>query len=430
MLRFDDTVRHELRENWPALLVAFCCLLFGFSAPAFALPFMFTEVIKEFGWTREQATLLASAKYLTGAVAALLVGRFIDVIGVRTALLTTIATGAIAMVSFLWVPNLTLYYMSGILLGFSGPGAMVAVKVLVSRTFHASQGTAMGLALLGTSVGSIVVPLIISALIAAFGWRTGMAALSLGVWLIAIPMLFLNFFTRSMGLKSPVLTAEEQAAQKVEKEEARKASRLAMKQVMRKREFWLIGGAVFMAAIVDQGFIQHQVLIFDDMKLPRELAALGVSAMGMIGIACRVLVGNILDSKSVKGASMLYTSLTLASVLAFMLGNPIIFFGYVVMRAVGHAAVLLDTTVLTKHVFGMKNYGTLIGIYTAIVSLGFATGSWLMGRLYDMSGSYNLAFIIFAVLPLIAGALVWFIKPKFWVPHTLDTTKQQKPESV
>ncbi|MBN9479160.1 MAG: MFS transporter [Bordetella sp.] len=430
MLRFDDAVRHELRENWPALLVAFCCLLFGFSAPAFALPFLFTEVINEFGWTREQATLLASTKYLTGAVAAMMVGRFIDVTGVRIALLLTIGTGAVAMVSFLWVSNLTFYYMCGVLLGFSGPGTMVAVKVMVSRTFHASQGTAMGLALLGTSVGSIVVPLIISALIGGYGWRYGMASLSLGVWLIAIPMLFLNFFTRSINRSQADRPVLDKATAKAERKAAGQASGKALALLMRKREFWLIGAAVFLAAVVDQGFIQHQVLIFTDLELPREIVALGISAMGGIGIACRVLIGNFLDAKSVKGAALLYCLLTLSSLLAFMLGNPLIFFAFIVMRAAGHAAVLLDTTVLTKHVFGLKNYGTLIGIYTAFVSLGFAAGAWLMGRLYDIAGNYNLAFALFAALPLIAAVLVWFIKPEFWTPPARKRADFSKPESV
>lgn len=434
MFRFDEGVRAELRANWPALVVAFSCLLFGFSAPAFALPFLFTEVIEEFGWTREQATLLASAKYLTGAAAAMIVGRFIDVTGVRLALLLTIGMGALALVSFVWVPNLALYYLSGILLGFSGPGAMVAVKVLVSRTFHASQGTAMGLALLGTSVGSVIVPLIISALIAAYGWRYGMAAMSLGVWLIAMPMLFLKFFTNGMVDKSaaPRLvdpTPDQIAGRKVERAAVRAASRAALRQLMRGRSFWLIAGAVYLAAVVDQAFIQHQVLIFDDLNLPREITAIGISAMGLIGIACRVIVGNILDSKSHKGASALYVLLTLASLLAFLLGNPIIFFAYVVVRAAGHAAVLLDTTVLTKHAFGLKNYGTLVGLYTAFVSLGYATGPWLMGRLYDMSGSYQSSFILFAILPIIAAVLVWFMKPEHWLaPPGRDAVQPKSGE--
>ena len=141
---FTDTIfAAEFRRNWRILVVAFVCFLFAFSAPAFSLPFLFRSVMEEFGWTREQVTLLASAKYGTGAVFSILVGRFIDVIGVRNVLVTVSALGAVAMLSFLWTPNLTVYYLSGVLLGIASPGTIVSIKVLISRTFHASQGTAI-----------------------------------------------------------------------------------------------------------------------------------------------------------------------------------------------------------------------------------------------------------------------------------------------
>lgn len=417
MFRFDETFRAEISGNWPALVVAFSCLLLGFSAPAFALPFVFSEVIAEFGWTREQATLLASAKYLTGAVAALLVGRFVDVMGVRSALALTIGIGGFALVSFLWVPNLTVYYLSGVMLGLAGPGAMVAVKVLVSRTFHASQGTAMGVALLGTSLGSVIVPLIVAALIAALGWRAGIAAMSLGIWFIALPMLYLGFFSRAIAsIDVPRLGRQPTKEEKAERKAKNRASTQALLVLTRNPSFWLIAAAVFIAALVDQAFIQHQVLIFNDLGLSREMTALGISAIGLIGIACRVLIGNLLDRSSHKGLSFLYLTLTATALFAFLLVNPLIFFGFIILRAVGHAAVLLDTTVMTKHAFGLENYGTLIGIYTAIVSLGFAIGPWIMGRLYDMSGSYNSSFILFTVLPIVAAVLIWFMKPAYWIP--------------
>ena len=167
----DAVFLEEFRRNWKILAIAFVCFLFAFSAPAFSLPFLYRSVIEEFGWTREQATLLASAKYATGAIFSILIGRFIDVIGIRNVLITVSALGAFAMVSFLWTPNLTIYYLSGVLLGIASPGTIVAVKVLISRTFHASQGTAMGIAMLGTALGAVIVPLAITYLIGNYGWR-------------------------------------------------------------------------------------------------------------------------------------------------------------------------------------------------------------------------------------------------------------------
>ena len=106
------------------------------------MPFLYPEVIREFGWTREQAVVLASYKYITGSIVAIVVGRFIDVIGVRRVLIGVSTLGGLALVSFLWTPGLAIYYAAGIMLGFSGAGTMVSIKVLVSRTFHISQGTA------------------------------------------------------------------------------------------------------------------------------------------------------------------------------------------------------------------------------------------------------------------------------------------------
>lgn len=410
LFRYDQAFRAELKSNWPVLLLAFNCLLFGFSAPAFALPFLFGEVINEFGWTREQATLLASAKYLTGAVAALAVGRCLDLVGVRTALAVSIGIGGLALVSLFFVNGLAVYYLAGVLLGLAGPGAMVAVQILVSRTFHASQGTAIGAALLGTSLGSILVPLVITALVSWLGWRLAFPALSLGIWVIVLPMLF---FMMPASLKGHAPDQIDPGAES-KTQPGSKTGLVDAFSTMKSTQFWLLAGATFITAMVDQGFIQHQVLILSDINLSREAAALAVSAIGVIGIICRVLAGNILDSSSNRGLAVLYSTLTISALLAFYLVSPIALMAFVVLRAAGHAAVLVDTTVMTKHVFGMRNFGTMVGIFTAITSVGFATGPWIMGRLYDTNGNYSVAFALFALLPLIAAVMTWMLKPTFW----------------
>lgn len=409
LFRFDADFRDEFRTNWPVLLLGFSCLFFGFSAPAFALPFLFTEVIKEFGWTREQATLIASTKYLAGAVSALLVGRFLDVTGVRTALFVTLGLGGLALISLMWVPDLTIYYIIGVVMGLAGPGAMVAVKVMTSRTFHASQGTATGIVLLGTSLGSIVVPLAITWLIAAFGWRIAFAGLSAGIWLVTLPMLL--FFFPKAARQPPA----DPAASKIDGDAPQKAGLGQVFELAKGRSFWILGVTLFIGAMVDQAFIQHQVLILDDLNMSREMVALAISAMGVVGIIFRILLGNLLDSTSNKGLSALYLILTATSLLAFYLVNPFLLMTFVVLRAAGHAAILLDVNVMTKHTFGLKNFGTLVGVYTATASLGFATGPWIMGRLFDMYGNYHVAFLIFAALPLLGALLIWHLKPTYWL---------------
>lgn len=413
MFRFDAQFREEFRQGWPVLIIAFTCFLFGFAAPAFSLPFIYPEVIKEFGWTREQATLLASSKYAVGAIAAILAGRFVDVVGAWVSLIFTIALGGLALVSFLWIQSLPFYYMVGIFLGVAAGGTMVSIKVLISRAFNASQGTAMGLALVGTVIGSILLPFIVVFATEHWGWRMAIAGLSAGIWFITIPLLVYGLFSKSMAFgRRPAVEAKATAV----KDDS-------LRKLMREPRFWLIGAAVFLVAVVDQAFTQHQVLIFKDYGLPGEYIALGVSALGMAGIVTRTMVGNILDSTSNRGLCLLWLVLSGSVIAAFFLANPLMFVLFILFRAIGHSAVLLDTTIMTKHVYGPSKLGTLIGVYTAMVSAGFAIGPWLMGRLYDMSGSYASAFILFAIIPVVASALIWKVKPDYWLTLKADREK-------
>ena len=409
MFRFDAAFRAEFRENWLVLLVAFSCFLFGFSAPAYALPFIFPEVIEHLGWTREQATLLASSKYSVGIVCALLVGRFVDRTGAWLSLLVTVSMGGLALTSFLWISTLTSYYLVGILLGFASGGTMVALKVLISRSFHNSQGTAMGLVLMGSVLGSVVLPFAITAADAALGWRGGIAAMSAGIWLVAVPMLL-------YGLVSPHMAFGRRAvAVPLDKTAAPSPANQPLREIMREPRFWMIGIAVMTVGMIDQAFTQHQVLIFKDVGLSPEWTAAAVSGIGVMGIVTRLFVGNMLDATSNRGLAILWWVLSLSILMAFALGNPIMLVAFIVLRATGHSAVMLDTTIMTKHVYGPGQIGTLIGIYTAMVSAGFALGPWLMGRMYDMSGSYASSYILFAILPVLASLLIWPIKPVFWL---------------
>ncbi|HWL46730.1 MAG TPA: MFS transporter [Sphingomonadaceae bacterium] len=411
MFKYDAAFRAEFREHWLVLLIAFSTFLFGFSMPAYSLPFIFPEVINHLGWTREQATLLASSKYAVGAICALLVGRFVDKTGAWVSLIFTVSLGGLALVSFLWIETLTAYYLLGILLGFGSGGTMVAIKVLISRAFHHSQATAMGMALMGSVVGSIFLPFAIGAGIEAFGWRVSIALMSSGIWLVSVPLLIYGLISPHMafGRRPDARRPTAHATLVVEHAET-------LRHILGEGRFWLIAISVFMVAMVDQAFTQHQVLIFDDVGLDRRWTEVAISAIGVFGILTRLVAGNILDAHSNRGLALLWWVLSASMLMAFALTNPIILIAYIVFRATGHSAVMLDSITMTKHVWGSsKNLGALLGTYTAFASAGFAVGPWLMGRLYDMSGSYGPAFILFALIPVIASFLIWQVKPVFWL---------------
>lgn len=419
MIRFNQAFRDEFRSNWPFLLIGFSALFFGFSAPAYALPFLYPEVIEEFGWSREQATLLASAKYLTGAVACLVAGRLLDVIGVWITLLISITIGALACLGFMLVDGLPSYYVVGVMLGVAGPGAMVSVFVLVARTFRASQGTATGVTLLGTGLGGVVMPIATEALIAEHGWRLAMAFLSLGIWLIALPLLIYGL------LKLRIADENEHRADNAP---GALGALAHLRKLAEGRDFWFMALAFFIITIADQGFTQHQVLMLNDAGISTEMAALAIGAIGLLSMPGRIVAGGVLDRSSTKGLAMLYGNLAMAAILALMLGNMIALLAFIVLRAMAHASVMIDGPVIARHTYGTRHLGVLLGLFTAMANLGSATGPWVMGRMFDANHSYDNSLYLFIGLSLLSALLIWHVRPFAWARE--HATPVSSPEEA
>lgn len=242
--------------------------------------------------------------------------------------------------------------------------------------------------------------------------------MSTGIWVVALPLLIFFYRGRSatQDIENEANSAETSDERKQRLKEKRDKGGRAIREMMRGRSFWLIFLAVFSAAFVDQAFIQHQVLFLEvDLEFDPNFVANALSIMGLIGFAARPMIGGFYDYLSSRGVSISYLSLVIASGLALFVLNPVVFMFFVVLRAFAHSAVLLDTTVLAKHTFGVDNLGLLLGIFTGAVNLGFMAGPWVVARMRDMSGSYNSAFILCILVSVFAAVILLPLKPVYWL---------------
>ncbi|MEO7660592.1 MAG: MFS transporter, partial [Pyrinomonadaceae bacterium] len=77
-------------------------------------------------------------------------------------------------------------FLMGASLGFVGVTPCV---VLVSNWFKTGRGTALGIALTGTSLGGSFVSLMAAPLIPNYGWRTALLMLTAIVWVVLLPVI-------------------------------------------------------------------------------------------------------------------------------------------------------------------------------------------------------------------------------------------------
>ena len=398
--------RNELKEQWPLILVVFIMQVFAFGFPTFALPFVYSGATEEFGWTRQQAVLLASFKFYISAVAALAVGRILDSVNPKWVVASSAALGALAMAGFVLADKLSIYYGLGIALGLNAAGMAVAINVIVSRVFERTTGRILGIVLAGTSAAGMLLPLAFVPLMKMAGWRNAMAILSCCIWLVALPAWLL-------------LSRKGSSVDRKLQEGSFSAARTGMWDHFRElavtRDFWFIFIGAFLVSAVDQSVVQNQVLFLkSEKKLSLDVVGAGSALLAGIGIAAKVFFGWVYDRLSIIGIVFCYLFLAASIGLAFTVTGVLTMFLFVMMVGIGHGGLIVNGPVLLKHRYGPRNLGLNMGIFTLCASLGFGFGPPLMARMADKSGSYSGAFALGIAAIAAAALLLYPVKPKFW----------------
>lgn len=401
--------------NWWIVFAAFLCLVFMFAIPTFMIPVLYSPIIDEFGWSRTQVTLFATVKFTAGAAVGVAFGFLLDRLSIRKIVLASGVLSGMAMLAFLGIDSLVKFYAVGLALGIGAIGIMVSMKVLVSRSFHERQGLAIGMALLGTSVGGALIRAITPSLAASFGWRGAVAVMSGGIWFIALPLFFW------------IVRDEEQSDAAPQT-----ASAVDMSAVLRNRSFWLLGLAVVLIGFADQAMSQHFVLYLDkDVGLGLAMAAGAASIASLISIAGKVGFGWLYDKLSVRGVMICYMLMAISALIAIPAEGTILLGALVLTRGLAHGGAIVDIPVMSKHCFGPKLLGRTIGLLTACVTIGFAAGPPIVGYLYDTQGTYRYAFMMLSAMAVAAGLVILAVKPVYWETHLRPHLgKEKTPQTV
>ena len=257
----------------------------------------------------------------------------------------------------------------------------------VTSRFHHSRGLALAITLSGASLSATIFPLIATWIITNYDWRTGFVAMGIGWSALVFPCLF--FFFRS---------AKDQKAT----EDVNPASLvgLTIKEGMRSSALYklLLAGGFF--AFTAIGIVVHFVPILTSYGTTRVEAASIASLIGIFSIIGRLGTGFLLDKFPgfiVGGCAFLIP--IAACALMLMDGSNTLY----QMLAAAIFGLTLGSEVdviayLAAKYFGLKNFGALYGALVGALTMGTAFGPLAAGAVFDTYGSYEIFFMITAVL--------------------------------
>lgn len=358
--------------------------------------------IEVFGWSRAEASLPYSISQVVTGAASPFVGMLVDRLGPRRMVViggALLAVGLLAssQAHALW--QIIVLYGAVTTLGANCLGLVVFVPIL-SRIFVRRRGMAVAIVQSANGFARAFSAPLSQALITGFGWREAYLAQGGFMALAFLPLAAM--FRRSEPPRPTAAGTDDAAAG------------WTLPQAIRTPHFWLLflvyvftGLGSFLVALHQLAFA---VTVGFDKLYAAEVLGLG-AFLSLPGV---ILTGWISDYVGRElSAVMTYGTSIFGVACAMLITSPdqhlllwlhACFFG-LTWGARGPAI-----TAKTADLFPGPRLGTILGVITIGTGVGSAAGSWMAGWIFDVTGSYQVAFGLSIFFYACGSVAFWMLR--------------------
>ncbi|HUN58829.1 MAG TPA: MFS transporter [Candidatus Binataceae bacterium] len=359
-------------------------------------PIFVGALLKSFHWSHARVawipSILALAVGVTSPAAGWLLDRFEAPFVMTTGAILT-AAGLIAAGHSHTFNGL---FCSTILFGIGlGASTWLAASVVIANWFGEHRGTVLGLATAGMESGGMAMSMLAGYMIAHSGWRAAYLALSIPASVIVVPLLALVVRTRPADQRGRTVAEAAKALPGFEVGEA-----------IRTRAFWMLVVAECAYGAAVGGTFIHLVAYLQSLNYREATAVMVVSillGMAAIGKPTMGFLGDKIGGRNALGVGFIL----MAGAILFLLNlhHPALLIPYMLLAGLSGAAPVALVPMVLAETLGLRRFGTLFGWIGMLLTVGIFIGPILVGKLYDLSGSYSEGFIVCVLIALVgAGA--------------------------
>jgi MFS family permease len=388
--------------GWRVVLAACFGVMAGFGS---LFVYTFAVFVKplsaQFGWSREAVSLGFGLAAITLGLISPLLGRWIDRFGPRRIILPCMTVFCCAIISLaLLRSGVWQFYMTCIVLGLVGNGAAhLAYSRSISTWFQRRLGVALAFVMVGAGLGAMILPVVAQTIISRSGWRAAYVSLGCLALLLGLPLSWRYIVERGVVRheESAPITYAGQTWQ----------------QGLRSFAFWIIVAILFVSSISMNGAITHLSALLTDRGITPGDAALCASILGGSSLLGRIGVGWLLDRFFGARVALVVNLITAAGI--FLLARASSFpagclaAALIGVGAGGEAAI---TPYLLTRYFGLRAFSTLYGLTWTFYAAAGAIGPVILGRAFDLTGSYTSLLVVLAVALALAAVMNLFL-PKY-----------------
>jgi len=402
-----DNRQPRVFYGYIVVAVAFLIMLMMWGA-YYSFGVFFEPLLAEFGWTKATTSGAFSLSFFLTGLLGVFAGKLTDRFGPRIVLTVCgffLALGyvLVSQTNALW--QLYLFYGGIVALGMSA--SVIPLQSTVARWFVRRRGAMNGTVVSGIGMGMVVVPPVANWLISSYSWRTSYIVVSISALVLIISSA--QFLKRDPAKIGQLPYGEDG----LEAKGGLLDAGLSLREAIRTWQFWTFGVALLCFTMSEGTILVHIVSHAIGLGISVTNAALIIPIIGGVSIPSRILMGISGDRIGNKPAwTICFVFLIISFFLLLVARDIWLLYLFAVIFSFGYGGLSTLISPMVAELFGLRSHGVIFGVITMLGgTAGMAVGPLLAGHIFDITGRYQLAFIIYVIILVIGLVLTSLLRP-------------------
>ena len=364
-------------------------------------------IIDEFGWLRATLSGSYTLAYVIMGFSALLGGALCDRFGPRVVITAGAFSFGLGHLLLSQMDAIWQMYLFNFLIGVGIGTIEVVPMATIARWFVRRRGAMTAIAKAGVGLGIALIPMMSSWIISVYGWRNAYIVLGVLVLLVIIPVA--QFLRRDPGKMNLLPDGEPQNnAKRLGLQE----TGLTVRQALHTWQLWVLCVVYLTNTFCMQTIMIHIVPHAKNLGIANRQADSLISVVGAVSIAGRLVMGFAGDKIGNRRAVTICLLVLVAGLIWVQFAQELwMLYLFVTLYGFNHGGIITVISPAIAELFGTRAQGSLLGIVISIGMTISATGPLLAGYIFDVTGGYNLAFLIMLALASIGFVLSFTLRP-------------------
>ena len=356
------------------------------------------------GISRSLFSFNDSCRYISTAIVNIFFGSLIEKFGAKK--LVLFGFGSLICSSLLYsiASSIAVFYLGGVFLGIGLSFTTTAmVGCIVNKWFKENKGTIMGAVLAANGLGGALAAQIIYPIIYQennlYGYRDAYRLVALILFVVAI-IVFIFLKDHPKNEEKTKFEATKK------KPKGNSWAGIEFSKVKKLRFFYFMLACTFIIGFMLTGINGVAAAHMRDVKLSAGYIATILSLHSIALTVFKFLTGFLYDKFGLRFTTIMCSSAAVVSMFSLVLmSNSVEGRAFaMVYGVISSLAQPLETVVIPLIVgdlFGEKSFNKILGIFITVNTTGFALGSPVINLVYDLLGSYKLAFLACGIMMIL-----------------------------